>query len=74
MVVFMCYYIMPLSTLVTIVRTRSAASIYPPLAVASIANGSLWTIYGFTVRVRSPSPADESPVTGSARVRGESAT
>jgi hypothetical protein len=48
----MGYYVVPLSTMVTIVRTRNAASIYPPLAVAVVANGSLWTVYGFGIGVR----------------------
>ncbi len=42
----------PLSTMVNIVRTRNAASIYPPLAATAIANGTLWTVYGLAVAVR----------------------
>ncbi|GIL91613.1 hypothetical protein Vretimale_9627 [Volvox reticuliferus] len=49
-VILMCYYVVPLSTMVTIVRTRNAASIYPPLAATAIANGSMWTVYGFAVK------------------------
>ncbi|KAG2434714.1 hypothetical protein HXX76_007604 [Chlamydomonas incerta] len=48
-VILMLYYFVPLSTMVQIVRTRNAASIYPPLAVTAIANGLMWTIYGFAV-------------------------
>ncbi|KXZ54730.1 hypothetical protein GPECTOR_4g799 [Gonium pectorale] len=49
-VILMIYYFVPLSTMVHIVRTRNAASIYPPLAGASIANGTLWLIYGLAVQ------------------------
>ncbi|GIL53460.1 hypothetical protein Vafri_9061 [Volvox africanus] len=49
-VILMCYYVVPLSTMVAIVRTRNAASIYLPLAATAIANGSMWTIYGFAVK------------------------
>ncbi|EFJ47168.1 hypothetical protein VOLCADRAFT_121013 [Volvox carteri f. nagariensis] len=48
--ILMCYYFVPLSTMVSIVRTRNAASIYPPLAATAIANGSMWTIYGLAVK------------------------
>ncbi|KAG2491922.1 hypothetical protein HYH03_009657 [Edaphochlamys debaryana] len=48
-VILMLYYFVPLSTMVTIVRTRNAASIYPPLAVTAILNGTMWSIYGFEV-------------------------
>lgn len=41
----------PLSTMVNIVRSRNAASIYPPLAVTAIANGTMWTVYGLAVAV-----------------------
>ncbi len=37
--------------LVTIIRQKNAASIYVPLAVCAILNGTLWTIYGFVSRV-----------------------
>ncbi|PNH08420.1 Bidirectional sugar transporter N3 [Tetrabaena socialis] len=49
-IVLMAYYLIPLSTLPDIVRSRNAASIYPPLAAAAIANGGLWTIYGFALK------------------------
>ncbi|GLI67168.1 hypothetical protein VaNZ11_011381 [Volvox africanus] len=49
-VILMCYYVVPLSTMVAIVRTRNAASIYLPLAATAIANGTMWTIYGFAVK------------------------
>ncbi|PNH08837.1 Sugar transporter SWEET1 [Tetrabaena socialis] len=48
-VVLMGYYVVPLSTMLDIVRSRNAASIYPPLAAAAIANGTLWAVYGFAI-------------------------
>ncbi|KAG2442223.1 hypothetical protein HYH02_009707 [Chlamydomonas schloesseri] len=48
-VILMIYYFVPLSTMVHIVRTRNAASIYPPLAATAIANGLMWSVYGFAV-------------------------
>ncbi|GLC34330.1 hypothetical protein PLESTB_000741500 [Pleodorina starrii] len=48
-VILMGYYVVPLSTMVAIVRSRNAASIYAPLAATAIANGLLWSIYGFAV-------------------------
>lgn len=48
-VILMLYYFIPLSTMVNIVRSRNAASIYPPLAVTAIANGTMWTVYGLAV-------------------------
>jgi hypothetical protein len=59
-VILMLYYLIPLSTMWEIVKTKNAASIYPPLALASIANGVLWTIYGFDTKVRDPSPRPEA--------------
>ncbi|GFR50426.1 hypothetical protein Agub_g12645 [Astrephomene gubernaculifera] len=44
------YYLVPLSTLVAIVRSRNAASIYPPLAATAIANGTMWAVYGLAIR------------------------
>ncbi|PNW81052.1 hypothetical protein CHLRE_07g340700v5 [Chlamydomonas reinhardtii] len=48
-VILMLYYFVPLSTMVQIVKTRNAASIYPPLAITAIANGLMWSIYGFAI-------------------------
>ena len=42
----MVYYLIPLSTMVKIVRTKDASSIYMPLAFAAALNGGLWTVYG----------------------------
>ncbi|KXZ53835.1 hypothetical protein GPECTOR_6g753 [Gonium pectorale] len=49
-VILMVYYLVPLATMADILRSRSAASIYPPLAAAAIANGGLWTIYGMALK------------------------
>mmetsp|Transcript_13992 Transcript_13992/g.30254 ORF Transcript_13992/g.30254 Transcript_13992/m.30254 type:complete len:297 (-) Transcript_13992:751-1641(-) len=48
--ILMIYYTIPLSTLLHIIRTRNAASIYLPLAATAILNGGLWTIYGLAVQ------------------------
>ena len=39
----------PLSTIVAVVRTRSAATLHLPLAVMQIVNGGLWLGYGLAV-------------------------
>lgn len=44
--ILICYYVIPLSTMVEIVRQKDASSIYLPLAGAAILNGGMWTIYG----------------------------
>ncbi|GIL83776.1 hypothetical protein Vretimale_10571 [Volvox reticuliferus] len=49
-VILMVYYIVPLSSMYDIVRRKNAISIYPPLACGAIANGGLWTVYGFALR------------------------
>jgi hypothetical protein len=42
----MLYYVIPLSTMIQIVRQHDASSIYLPLAIAAALNGGMWTIYG----------------------------
>ena len=62
--ILLVYYVIPLSTMVTIVRHKDASSIYLPLAAAAILNGGMWTIYGlvrqmqclFPLRWEIPSP------------------
>ncbi|GLI64298.1 hypothetical protein VaNZ11_007521 [Volvox africanus] len=49
-VILMVYYIVPLSSMYDIIRRKNAISIYPPLAIGAIANGGLWTVYGFALR------------------------
>jgi hypothetical protein len=45
-----CFYLVPLSTLREVVRTRNASSLSLPLCLASLANACLWTVYGAAVR------------------------
>lgn len=41
------YYAAPCTTIVHIIRTRSASSLHPPMLLANAANASLWLIYGY---------------------------
>lgn len=41
-IVLMAYYGVPLTSMVEVVKTRNAASIYAPLAIGAIANGTMW--------------------------------
>lgn len=43
------YYSAPLSTVYHVLRTRNAASLYWPLCLMNLVNGSLWTAYGIAV-------------------------
>lgn len=45
----MTYYLIPLSTMYDVIKSRDAASIFLPLAVAAIVNGGLWTTYGLAI-------------------------
>lgn len=45
-----CFYLVPLSTLREVVRTRNASSLSLPLCLASLANASMWTVYGAAVK------------------------
>lgn len=47
--ILLCYYSSPLSTLGTVLSTRSSASLYWPLSLMSCVNGSLWVAYGLAV-------------------------
>ena len=47
--ILLIYYAAPLSTIVAVVRTRSAATLHLPLAVMQIVNGGLWLGYGLAV-------------------------
>ena len=47
--ILLLYYAAPLSTVVSVVRTRSAKSINLPLACAQCVNGLLWLGYGLAV-------------------------
>jgi solute carrier family 50 protein (sugar transporter) len=47
--ILVAYYASPLSTFRHVVRTRSAASLYPPMCVANTINGAAWALYGFVL-------------------------
>lgn len=47
--ILLIYYAAPLSTIATVVRTRSSASLHLPLAVMNTINGALWLIYGLAI-------------------------
>ena len=47
--ILLVYYVAPLSTIITVVKTKSAATLYWPIAVMQIANGGLWTGYGLAI-------------------------
>ncbi|EFJ50800.1 hypothetical protein VOLCADRAFT_88688 [Volvox carteri f. nagariensis] len=49
-IILMVYYFIPLSSMYDIIRRKNAISIYPPLACGAIANGGLWTVYGFALK------------------------
>lgn len=47
--ILLIYYAAPLSTVVSVIRTRSAATLHLPLAVMQIINGCMWLGYGLAV-------------------------
>lgn len=47
--ILLLYYAAPLSTVITVLRTHSAASLHLPLAIMQLVNGSLWFGYGLAV-------------------------
>ncbi len=40
------YYMAPLSTSITIVKTKDASSLFMPMIVINLFNATLWTVYG----------------------------
>eukprot|EP00887_Chlorella_sp_A99_P007766 scaffold20.g7766.t1 len=44
--ILLMYYAAPLSTILTVVRTRNSSSLFFPLAIMNSVNGTLWLIYG----------------------------
>jgi solute carrier family 50 (sugar transporter) len=44
--ILLVYYAAPLSTIFTVISTRSAATLNVPLAVMQLINGSTWCAYG----------------------------
>ena len=47
--ILLMYYSSPLSTVITVFRTKSAATLHLPLAAMQICNGGLWTGYGLAI-------------------------
>mmetsp|Transcript_17983 Transcript_17983/g.30752 ORF Transcript_17983/g.30752 Transcript_17983/m.30752 type:complete len:282 (-) Transcript_17983:135-980(-) len=44
--ILLAYYIIPLSTLYKVIKTKNASSIYVPLSISTIVNGAMWALYG----------------------------
>ncbi|PNW77088.1 hypothetical protein CHLRE_10g421650v5 [Chlamydomonas reinhardtii] len=49
-IILMVYYVIPLSSLWDVIKSKNAISIYIPLAIGATANGCLWTAYGFALK------------------------
>jgi solute carrier family 50 protein (sugar transporter) len=47
--ILLVYYAAPLSTIITVVRTRNSASLHMPLSIMNTINGVLWLVYGLAV-------------------------
>jgi solute carrier family 50 protein (sugar transporter) len=47
--ILLVYYTAPLSTIITVLRTKSAATLHFPLAIMQIINGGLWFGYGLAI-------------------------
>ena len=47
--ILLLYYAAPLSTIITVLSTKSAATLHWPLAVMQIINGALWLGYGLAI-------------------------
>jgi solute carrier family 50 (sugar transporter) len=47
--ILLMYYAAPLSTVITVLKTKSAATLHWPLAVMQIFNGGLWFGYGLAI-------------------------
>jgi solute carrier family 50 protein (sugar transporter) len=47
--ILIVFYSSPLSTVTHIIRSQNAASVHIGLAIASLINGILWSIYGIVV-------------------------
>mmetsp|Transcript_9139 Transcript_9139/g.15994 ORF Transcript_9139/g.15994 Transcript_9139/m.15994 type:complete len:278 (+) Transcript_9139:446-1279(+) len=45
--ILLIYYVVPLSTMYKVVKTRNAVSFYLPLSIATIINGVMWGLYGY---------------------------
>lgn len=47
--ILIVYYTAPLSTVVTVIRSKNASSIHWPMAIMNCVNGSLWLGYGLAI-------------------------
>jgi solute carrier family 50 protein (sugar transporter) len=47
--ILLLYYAAPLSTILTVLRTRCSATLHPGLAVMQLINGGSWVGYGLAV-------------------------
>ncbi len=48
--ILVCYYSAPLSTLWTVVQTKSAATLHWPSCLMNLINGTCWVLYGFAIK------------------------
>lgn len=47
--ILLVYYTAPLSTIYKVIKTRNSSSLYWPLSVMNVVNGTLWLAYGLAV-------------------------
>ena len=43
------YYVLPLSTVATVLKDRDSSSLYWPLSLMNVINGCLWFAYGLAI-------------------------
>lgn len=43
------YYVLPLSTVATVLKQRDSSSLYWPLSLMNVINGCLWFAYGLAI-------------------------
>jgi len=48
--ILVVYYSAPLSTLLTVVRTKSATTLHFPSCLMNLVNGTCWVAYGFAIK------------------------
>ena len=48
--ILVCYYTAPLSTLLQVVRTKSAATLHWPSCLMNLINGTCWVAYGIAIK------------------------
>lgn len=49
MAVLGVYYVLPLSTVATVLKDRDSSSLYWPLSLMNVINGCLWFAYGLAI-------------------------